>query len=246
MTANIAEIVYDALIIPTGETTFGDQSFPVTNKAIELFQSGKYGCMFITGGYSGFATKERLEEKTEEGYRKSEGRETYDYILKKGIKGLDEKSVFYDDQSLESVGNLTYLIVEPMVNPYTRERNPNPEDFDNMQVIGQEGHLWRLRDYARIVMPGNFLGGEIDFYPVRGKHNDGLAAKVYHRGLMNAMSHYLYANRGNDISRPEKIHDFLDNKHPFYRAGWFDKPVSERKAIMAAVGGLWNLGIGAK
>jgi hypothetical protein len=222
---------YDALIIPTGETTFGDYKFPVTNEAIKLFNSGKYGCIFITGGYGGFATKERLEEKTKDGGRNSEGRETYDYILGRGIKGINSDKVYYDDQSLESVGNFTFPIIEQV--PW----NPNLLDFKNMEIIAKEGHMWRLEDYARIVMPDKYYKFKIDFHKIAGEHNNGLMAKVYHRGIMNAL-------KGK--KSPEEIHKSLMNNHPFYLSGWYDKPVLERKALMAAVGGLWNIGFDAR
>ncbi len=217
----ISNKTYDALIIPTGETTFGDYSFPVTNKAIELFNSGKYGCLFITGGYSGFATAERKGKD-------SEGKETYDYILNKGIKGLDEKKVFYDDLSLESVGNFTFPIVEQAPG------NPNLRDFDNMKIVAKAGHIWRLIDYTKLVMPDKFKNGKIDFSAVPGEHNNGLTARVYHKGVLNAIGE----RRG-----AEEIHDFLINKHPFYSDGWYKKSVNRRKLEMSAIGGLWNLGL---
>jgi hypothetical protein len=219
----------DALIIPTGETTFERGRFPVTDEAIKLFNSGKYGCIFITGGYSGFATKERKESV-------SEGNETYEYIVWER-RGISPRKVYVDDQSLESVGNFTFPIVKPMINPYTKKDNPNFNDFNNMMIIGKEGHIWRLEDYAKITMPKKYKDGNIGFHSIPGEHNNGLMAKVYHRGIMNAIK---------DKNSVEDIHDFLMKKHPFYSEGWYDKPVLERKALMAAVGGLWRLGFEAR
>lgn len=213
---------YDALIIPTGETTFGDYSFPVTNKAAELFKTWKYGCIFITGGYSGFATADRKNKE-------SEGKETYNYLVKE--KGINRNKVFYDDQSLESVGNFTFPIIENL--PF----NPNLRDFKNMQIIAQAGHIWRLVDYLRLVMPDEFKNGNIDFYSIPGKHNDGLLAGVYHMGIMNAIG----KRRG-----AEDVHEFLMKKHPFYSDGWYDKSVERRKLEMAVKGGLWSIGIVGK
>jgi hypothetical protein len=131
-----------------------------------------------------------------------------------------------------------------MVNPLTGKLNPNFNDFENMQIIGQKGHLWRLKDYANLVFPGKF--GEEDFFSVPGEHNNGLMAKVYHRGIMKAANNYLEKNKDDDASRPEKVHNFLREEHPFYSGGWYEKSVLERKALMAGIGGLWNMGFKAR
>lgn len=216
---------FDALVIPTGETTFGDRRFPVTNEAIKEFSTGKYGCIFITGGYSGFATL------WERGII-SEGKETYNYILGRGIKGINSDNVYYDDQSLESVSNFTFPIVEPMY--HNSKYNPKLDEFDNMQIIAKKGHIWRLEDYARVVMPNKFKDGKIGFYPVPRQHNNGPLAMVYHTGIMNKIEHKNGA---------EEIHKFLIEEHPFYSGGWFDKSPLIRKLEMGAVGGLWLLGL---
>lgn len=214
---------YDALVIPTGETTFGEYSFPVTNKAVELFNTGKYGCIFITGGNSGFATKERIEKAN------TEARETFDYIVNK--KGINLSKVFYDDSSLESIGNFTFPILENL--PF----NPNLKDFKNMQVIAQAGHIWRLVDYLGLVMPDKLKDDSVGFYSIPGEHNNGLLARVYHKGIMNAIG----KRRG-----AEEVHEFLMEKHPFYSKGWYDKSVERRKLEMAVKGGLWRIGVVGK
>lgn len=215
---------YDALIIPTGETTFGDNSFPVTKRALEHFRNGRYGCIFITGGYSGFATTDRRNKD-------SEGKETYDYILN-NEGGINPEEVYYDDQSLESVGNFTFPIVQPIINPSNGKTNPNLQDFKNMQVFAKAGHIWRLIDYAKVVMPDKVKSEDVDFYAIPGEHNNGLMAKVYHKGIMNAIG----KRRG-----AEEVHEFLMQKHPFYSEWWYGKSADRRKLEMAAKGGLWNI-----
>lgn len=231
--ANNKQGIYDMLVIPTGETTFGDYSFPVTNKAIELFKTGKYGGIFITGGYSGFATKKRKNGI-------SEGKETYDYILKKGI---NPDKVFYDDQSLESIGKFTFPIVYPMANPSTLKENPSLLDFNNMQIIAKEGPISRVKDYANIVLPEKYIGGKIDFISVPEKHNNGISAKVYHAGIMKALNDYIVKDKDNHTSRAKKTYDFLIKYHPFYLDDWYDFPVLERKFIMAITGLGWRAGL---
>jgi hypothetical protein len=205
----------DVIIVPTGEVRRGENAFHVTKQAMELFRQDKFGYMFITGGYSGFA-----EKKDKEG--KSEAQETFEYIINSGIP---EKKVLYDDQSLETLGNFTFPIVQP------KRGNPKLSDFQSMMVIGQEGHMWRIKDYANVAM-GDLVNKDIYFHSVPGEHNNGLMAKVYHKGFMNALKNKLGA---------EEAHEFLMKEHPFYSKGWYDKSSLTRKIKMAAVGVGWSL-----
>jgi hypothetical protein len=216
----MANKIHDALIIPTGETTCGEGSFPVTNEAVKAFNGGKYGCIFITGGCGGFATAERKADI-------SEAQETAEYLLGKDIP---LEKIYYDGRSFDSVGNFTFPIVNPIVN-HTHQ-NPSLMDFENMEIFAQEGHMWRIKDYAAIVMQSKLWEGKIDFHSLPGEHNNGLMAKVYHKGIMNALK----GKYG-----PDEIHDFIINNHPFYSKGWFDKSPTERKIEMAAVGLSWFL-----
>jgi hypothetical protein len=215
--ANAGQL-YDALVIPTGETTNGDrENFPVTNEAVKAFGTGRYGCIFITGRYGGFATAERKKAGI------SEAQETAEYLLKKDIP---LEKIYFDGRSLESVGNFTFPIVCPA------HKNPSLLDFDNMEIFAQEGHIWRIKDYVSIVMQSKLWEGKIDFRALLGEHNNGLMAKVYHKGIMNALK----GKYG-----PDEIHDFLMKEHPFYSKGWYDKSPTERKIEMAAVGLSWFL-----
>jgi len=216
-----ADQLYDVLVIPTGETTSCDKerekSFPVTNEAVKAFGTGRYGCIFITGGYNGFDTAERKKAGI------SQAQETAEYLLKKDIP---LEKIYFDGRSLDSVGNFTFPIVCPAHN------NPSLLDFDNMEIIAQEGHIWRIKDYVTAVMQGKYFEGKIGFRALLGEHNNGLMAKVYHKGLMNAL-------KGKEGAH--EIHNFLITDHPFYSKGWFDKSPIERKIEMAAVGLSWFL-----
>ena len=207
---------YDAIILPTGETSFGDRSFPVSKEAIKLFNSGRFGCIFVTGGHMGFA-------EVTPGFTKSEAEDTAEYLL---YKGICPEKIYSDDRALETVGNFTFPIVEPQGN------NPNLNDFRNMLVIGKEGHIWRMKDYTNLVFGSD--KDKIDFYSVPGNHNNGLFAKVYHSALLHALG----KNRN-----AEEIHDFIIRNHPFYSEGWYKKSPSERKVETALVGLDWFLGI---
>jgi len=142
---------YDAILLPTGETSFGDRTFPVSQEVIALFNTGKYGCIFITGGYSGFS---RLIP----GESKSEADGTVEYLLGRNIP---EERVYSDSQSLETIGNFTF----PMVHP--AEGNPNISDFKKMLIVGKEGHMWRVRDYSDLVFAQK--ENQVYFYTVPGR-----------------------------------------------------------------------------
>ena len=204
---------YDAILLPTGETSFGDRTFPVSQEAVALFNSGKFGCIFITGGYSGFAKV--VPEVTE-------AEETVRYLLGCGVP---EKKVYSDSQSLETIGNFTFPAIQPI------DGNPNISDFKKMLVLGKEGHMWRVRDYSDLIFAGKM---NVYFQTVPGRHNDGLLARLYHPAIMRAL---------RKLKDPcaENIHKFLLNKHPFYSEGWYDKSLPRRKLEMSLTGLSWMI-----
>jgi len=206
---------YDAILIPTGETSFGDRTFPVRTKAVELFNTGKYGCIFVTGGYNGFAKYGPRKEI-------SEAKDTFNFLT--GTCGIPEDKIYTDDRSLESVGNLTFPLVMPIYG------NPCLDEFKKIMIVGKEGHLWRVKQYTHIVLPPKI---NLEFEEIPGKHNNGLAAKAYHAGIRNALAN----KRG-----PEDIHYFLMHEHPFYSENWFETPVFSRKMEMGSVALRWLLG----
>ena len=203
---------YDAILIPTGETTFGDKTFPVSKEAVNLFRTGKYGCIFVSGGYSGLARA--VPEVTE-------AEETVRYLFGCGVP---EKKVYADSQSLETIGNFTFPIVHPA------EGNPNISDFKKILIVGKEGHMWRVRDYSDLVFAQKV--NEVYFHTVSGRHNDGHLARDYHPAIMRAI-------RKLEDSCVENIHQFLLEKHPFYFEGWHDKSLFRRKLEMSLVGLGW-------
>jgi hypothetical protein len=111
------------------------------------------------------------------------------------------------------------------------DRNPKLSDLGKILVIGKEDHMWRIKDYSKVAFSG--LKNQIDFHTIPGRHNDGLMARVYHAGFMNALRY----NQG-----ARRAHEFITEEHPFYSTGWFDKPIPERKREMALTGLSWLLG----
>jgi hypothetical protein len=212
---------YDAILIPTGEERNGPNAFPVSREARALFSSGRFGCIFITGGYGGFAQIKGLN---------SEAEETADYL---NIKGIPSNKIYTDNQSLDTLGNFTFPIVQP------EKGNPNLRDFGKMMVVGKEGHIWRIIEYANIVLPGYFEDKRIAFHDIEGNHNDGFLTRRYHKWFMKALD----AELEKDKSRApvEVAHNFLLKEHPFYSEGWFDKTPSRRKLEMALTGLNWSL-----
>ena len=208
------EKTYDALLIPTGETSFGDRTFPVSTRAAELYRSGRFGCIFVTGGYNGLAN-------IVPGKTINESEDTRNFLLEQGIP---DKVIYTDSQSLDTLGNFTFPIVARL------DRNPCLLDFEKMLLIGKEGHLWRVKDCAEKVLPLE----RIDYEAVPGEHNNGAIAKAYHKALMHALRHIKEPS-------PELAHEFLINNHPFYSEGWYNKSPSRRKVETMAVGLGWFL-----
>jgi hypothetical protein len=209
---------YDAILIPTGEERTGENAFPVSREAIRLFKfrGGRFGYIFVTGGYSGFA-----ERGTGPGKTKSEAVETAEYIAERGIP---LGRLFFDSHSYETLGNFTYPEIEPI------EGNPRLSEFEKILVVGKEGHMWRITDYSEIAFSG--LKNEVDYHTIPGRHNDSFMTRKYHQWFMNALK---------DKKGAEKAHEFLLEEHPFYSTGWYDKPILIRKIEMAARGASWSL-----
>lgn len=206
---------YDVLLLPTGEPIKGNGAvFPVSKEAVNIYNSGKVGCIYVTGGHGGFSN---VTSET-----RSEAEYTKDFLLERGIP---EGRVYWDEQSLDTMGNFTFPIVQSL------ERNPNLLDLGTILMIGQEGHMWRADDYANLVFPKNKMP---DIQTVPGRHNDGLVARMYHGAFMHAL---------NNIEKSDvnKVHNFLIGCHPFYSKGWFEKSPNKRKIEMAKVGLGWYL-----
>jgi uncharacterized SAM-binding protein YcdF (DUF218 family) len=208
---------YDCLLIPTGETSFGDRSFPVSSEAARLFESGKFGCIFVTGGYNGFANGGP-------GKKISEAYHTVAFLKSEGIP---KDKIYSDNRSLESVGNFTFPLFKPLY------QNTGLDEFDSMLIVAKEGHMWRLKDYSKLVLPHKI---DVDFHEVPGKHNNGLLARLhispYHVSLMNALKGKVGV---------EEIHNFLMEEHPFYRENWYGTPVFERKVEMSSAILKWSM-----
>lgn len=200
---------YDAIFLPTGETTSGDHSFPVSKEVVNLFNSGRFGYVFVSGGHGGFSnvTSETI----------TEAEETVDYLIKNQIYG---DRIYSDARPLETMGNFTFPLVDPI------DGNPSLNEFERILVVGKEGHMWRARDYASLALSP---AKTVDFHTIPGEHNNGLLAKAYHEIFMKVLK---------DKS-VEDIHQFLTEAHPFYSKGWYDKSPSRRKLEMALTGISW-------
>ncbi len=205
---------YDAILLPTGETTAGDKtSFPVSHRAAQLYKTGNFGGIYVTGGHGGFA-------KVTLGETVSEARETVDFLCDK--QGIPEDKVWYDGRSLDTLGNFTFPEARPL------RRNPRLSDFNKMLVFGQEGHMWRAADYISKVLPRS----KYDIETMPGKHNDGLVTSIYHAAFMRALKHITQPS-------PEEAHAFLLNHHPFYSEGWYNKTPTQRKIQTTITGLSW-------
>ncbi len=196
---------YDLLLMPTGETTSGDKSFPVSRKAIELYETGRFGHLFVSGGYGGLVDKIRRNNI-------SEAEETKNFLLES--EKIPTDKFYWDGQSLETIGNFTFPIVEK------KAENPSLLDFKKILILGREGHMWRIKDYVnKVFSKSNNL---IEFETCPGKHNSGLQAKLYHEAIMNRLDKL-------EVGSPEEIHNFLLKEHPFYEQNWYEKSPLRRK-----------------
>jgi hypothetical protein len=225
---------YDAIIIPTGEPRVanpkkGEEDFPVARKAIEEYKKGLYDCIFVTGGYGGFVNKidgplyrkrsefgkyadflekKGLLEEKKEGEiklfrKKSDAEETADFI--KGM-GIPEEKVYFDGRSYEGIGKFTFPLVQPIINI-----NPGFQEFDSMLIFGEQGKMWKTRNYANLVLRDV---SKLDFFTVPSKQNIPFDDIVYYASIMRAL---------HDYGNPKDIHAFLLQEHPFYSEKWFKK-----------------------
>ena len=196
---------YDAILLLTGE----DRSKRFrSDKAIELFNKGNIGHIFITGGYSSFINNR-------DGL--SEGAEIKEYLLNKEIK---EEKIFLDDRSLDTIGNFTFPLVDPV------DSNPSLKDL-SILLVTEFYHLDRSLQCANKV-----LGYRPDNEASKGLYKPTILTEIYNDALFKAI---------DKLETPEQIHKFLLEKHPFYKENWFNKPVLQRKVEMAIKGFSWYL-----
>ncbi|MFH1710677.1 MAG: ElyC/SanA/YdcF family protein [Nanoarchaeota archaeon] len=204
---------FDAILLPTGETSFGDRTFPVSQEVVSLFNSGRFGCIFVSGGYNGFSRV--VPEETE-------ADETVEYLLGRNIP---KEKIYSDSQSHETIGNFTFPLLQPMAG------NPKLSDFGRILVVGKKGHMWRIRDYSDLIFDKK--KNNLDFRTIPGRHNDGLLTRIYHHAIMNSL------RKLEDAPCAENVHRFILENHPFYSDGWYNKSLPKRKLEMSLTGLRW-------
>ncbi len=243
----------DAIILPTGERTSGKGSFTVSREVVKEFKKGKYGCIFVTGGYDGFAKiakpKYRYdftvndqmrgdENPKDEEYTRTEGEAIVEYLVRRGIP---QDKIFLDDRALEGAGKFSFPLVKPIYG------NPEFWEFDSMKVFAEKGNIGRIKDYIDTIMfnepsktNDELLKYKIGYHPVNGKDKEGIFEKFYNTGAIDAIETYI--SRDKQKRRfSEATHEFLINRHPFYSLGWFEKTPNERKMEIILKDAGWRI-----
>jgi hypothetical protein len=188
----------DLIFLLTGENT---ELRHRSKKAIELFNKGNIGSIFVSGGYSGFATKKGLETEAEA---------TANYLNLKGK--IPANKILLDGRSLDTLGNFAY----PFVNPL--KENEVIKDMKSVLLVTEKKHMERaIKSATKIISPDNLYYSASD-----GDYNPSLLIKAYEFAIEKALENI--KNRD-----PKKVLKFLEEKHPFYQEGWFDKSIMERK-----------------
>ena len=156
---------------------------------------------------------------------RTEAEKTVEYLINKGIS---KDKIFYDSQSLETLGSFTF----PRVNP--TKGNPKLTDFERILVVGQDQRMDEIKKCAGIVFSEYSQRKRLDFHEVPGNQNNKVISKIYNYGFMNALE-----SNQPTYCGAEKAHEFLIKNHPFYSKGWYDKSSSRRKIEAVLIGLSW-------
>ena len=197
---------YDCILLLTGEN---EQKRYRSKKAIELFNKGLCGSIFVSGGQTGLLPWRE----------KSEADLTVEYLLARDIPA---EKIFYDGRSRETLGNFTFPAVEPI------EGNPSLKKLESILLVTEEKHVDRIKRYAPKIIEDNSL----DYEPVKGDYNPGLGTALYNIAILRALSHINAPN-------PELVHRFLLEEHPFYQDGWFELSIKKRKRKLMKACAKW-------
>lgn len=188
--------IYDAILLLTGE----DHNRFRSKKAIDLFNKGNTGYIFVTGGYGGFGST---------GQEEPEAVQTEKYLMEHGVP---ESKIFTDGRSRETLGNFSFPETHPI------DGNPRLSELEGLLLVTEKKHMPRALQYAAKVLPPKHL----DFEASLGNYRPGIVTKAYNTALLHALRRI----NGPDA---QAAHAFLCEKHPFYQEGWFAKPDWKRK-----------------
>jgi len=205
---------YDLMILLAGED---ENEFPRSRKAVEVFRSGGIGDILVSGSTGGFA-------ETIPGLEEGSHIKIADFL---NLKGIPAGNIYLDWRPFETLGNFVF----PYANPL--QENPDPNNLETV-FLTEWGHMNRTRDCAKKVIPLEQINcmrspGE---YGDQNLINKAITA-AYHSGLMK---------QTKEISHnPHRALKFLEEEHPFYQEGWFEKSALIRKAEIIKKMITWNL-----
>ena len=193
---------YDLLLLLAGEN---EKIFPRSKKVIELYEKGTIGDILVSGSAGGFSQSNPSSDV-------GSHIEIANFL---NINGIPAKNIYTDWRPVDTLGNFAFPYADPI------SGNPNPNDLETV-FLTEWGHMDRTKECAEKVISL----AQVDYVKSPGEYgnqsfvNNAITA-VYHSGLMK---------QTRDINAdPKKALDFLKEEHPFYKAGWFEKPVLERQ-----------------
>lgn len=197
---------YDALFFPLSQSCLKNKDSSLKQEVANLFNKGKIGYVFISGGYNGFS-------KIGPGKSISDAKKTANYLVEQGIPA---GKIYSDERSMENIGNFTFPLVAPIY------WNPSLNEFKNMLIVGEKPDIWKMREYAKMTLPDKM---KVNFYSTSAKRKDRLSSIAYHVCITNALK---------ETEGAKEIHDFLLEEHPFYSENWFNTPVFSRKIELSS------------
>lgn len=198
---------YDVALLLAGENPYKRQR---SQHAVDLYKKGRVGNIFITGGHGGLLESPLVPPETDR---------IAEYLLSHDVP---EGRVFRDPRSFETLGNLTFPIVNPLPD------NPSLKDISTL-LVTEEAHMPRVLECHDLILPAQAA----EYSASKGDYVPGKVTTMYQNALIRAL-------RKRGVKTPEEAHQFLLEKHPFYQQGWYDKPFWKRKLILVTTCLSWT------
>ena len=177
---------------------------------IDLFETGKFGYIFITGGPGAMNTNWK-EDFSFLGYEsESESEKIANFIC---MRGIPQYRMYVDGRSVDTLGNFAVPYTHPIDN------NPDLVEFESIAVVTEKNHMERAMKYAKLVIPKEKLSS----FSSDGDYKPGPILSAYNFAMFRRLRHFKTPDAGLAL-------EFLLREHPFYQKGWFsEKSMRERQ-----------------
>jgi len=202
--------LFDVVILLAGES---EQRFR-SKETYDILKSGRAGVVLVTGGFWG------LDDYClylTDGKISVENLKNHDAAAKTHY--VNEKNLFLDDRSHETIGSLVYPLAKPHVDLDLEKDLTFLKDAREIAIVTNTAHMISAHPLTMKTFPEYAT-----IYPIcsPGPTKETRSEKVYNTALFQRLAKI-------PDHEPELLLKFLLEEHLFYSDGWFDKSVFRRQ-----------------